>query len=579
MEGLKMKKTESAPAPLKAKRGKTKRMGMFLQDPIYSDLHEDYLFPLDRDFLFGTGSSRFLIRDADERDLPLYPGLQWDRKGQNLSFQYFEEQGLIDNPQFHQVNTFAVLSHNQAWIEEELGEPVVWRGHGPLVVRPHAFQGQNAYYYSEPQCLNFGYFSSPFRRAPLWTCLSHDVVSHELGHAILDAIRPLFMYTGDPDTNALHESLADLLAMFSALEHTAVLEDVYKETGQDMRNPSIVTRLAEEFGVAIFGAGEPYLRSALEGPPYDNAPKEVHARSTVWTAAMYDLLERLVGTAIPPESRATFGDFCVALAEAVKWIKGMLFRTLHYMPPAAVSMPMFARLMYNADAHVFPEDPKFRDLAKKVFVSKKHGLWNDNLDLTAPDIGTDFQALESADAATLSRAIMKHAEALRIPKGPGIRLLTPRIITTTRMCDRLNAIVRPITEHYLEYAYEQIEIIPDPQTGELVAVAVYGGGTLVIDEQWKAKLLATYPEIHKDDPGGNDGSLRAWARARDRFVRGNRRAIEANLAERDRSRNLKDPPVVPGCPVLLIAPDVGPYRIVRRLCNLREHVLNIRYMK
>jgi hypothetical protein len=389
MEVLKMKKTKSAPASLKAKREKTKRMGMFLQDPIYSDLHDDYRFPLDRDFLFSTGSSRFLIRDVNERDLPLYPGLPWDRKNQRLDFRYFQKRGLIDNIQFHQVNTFAVLSDNQAWIDEELGEPVVWRGRGPLVVRPHAFQGQNAYYYPEPQSLNFGYFSSFFRRAPVWTCLSHDVISHEHGHAILDTIRPLFMYTGDADTNALHESLADLLAMFSALEYNAVLQDVYKETGGDMRHPSIVTRLAEEFGVAIFGAGEPYLRSALEGPPYENAPKEVHARSTVWTAAMYDLLERLVGTVNPPESRATkdgFKKFCVALAEAVKWIKGMLFRTLHYLPPAAVSMPMFAQLMYNADAHVFPKDSKFRDLAKKVFNSEKHGLWDDNLDLTAPDI-------------------------------------------------------------------------------------------------------------------------------------------------------------------------------------------------
>jgi len=577
-----MAKTNSLLPPLNAKSGNTKPMGMFLQDTTLPELYEDYPFPLDEDYLFGTGSSKFLIRDANERDLPLYPGLSWDRE-QDLSFNHFKKKGLIDNPQFHQVNTFTVLSHNQAWIEKEVGQQLVWRGRGPLVVRPHAFQGENAYYYANPQSLNFGYFSSPFRRAPVWTCLSHDVVSHEQGHAILDTFRPLFMHTMDSDTNALHESLADLLAMFSALEHTDVVKQVYAETGGDMRHPCILTRFAEEFGTGVFGAGEPYLRSALEGPPYDKAPKEVHARSTVWTATMYDLLEQLVDTAINHESRAVeggFEEFSVVLSKAVKWIKGMLFRTFHYMPPTALSMPMLARLIYEADVHVFPpKHAKFRDLAKEVFGSEKHRLWDEKIDLKAPDVGADFGQLKSTDPATLSRVIMKHAEDLRIPRGDSIRLLDPRLITTTRESDEVDSEVQRITEHYLEYAYEQIEVNRDPQTGDQVGVAMYGGGTLVMDEQWKAKILASYPELRKDDPEGNAGTVRAWARTRDRFIRSNRRAIEKNLTERDRPRNLKDPPVVPGCPVLLIAPEVGPYHITRRVCNLREHILNIRYKR
>src|SRR5262245_6145773 len=57
-----------------------KAMGMFLQDPMLSDLHEDYPFPLDRDFLLGAGSSRFLIRDSSESDIPLYAGLDWGQE-------------------------------------------------------------------------------------------------------------------------------------------------------------------------------------------------------------------------------------------------------------------------------------------------------------------------------------------------------------------------------------------------------------------------------------------------------------------------------------------------------------------
>ena len=53
------------------------------------------------------------------------------------------------------------------------------------------------------------------RRCGLWTCLSHDIISHELGHAILDNVRPLYLYGYDLDGGAFHESFSDLLAMSS----------------------------------------------------------------------------------------------------------------------------------------------------------------------------------------------------------------------------------------------------------------------------------------------------------------------------------------------------------------------------
>lgn len=46
----------------------SKPMAMLLQDPsLLNDkeeyLHEDYLFPLVKDFLDGVGSSKFIVRD------------------------------------------------------------------------------------------------------------------------------------------------------------------------------------------------------------------------------------------------------------------------------------------------------------------------------------------------------------------------------------------------------------------------------------------------------------------------------------------------------------------------------------
>jgi hypothetical protein len=549
-----------------------KKMGMYLQDPSLPKLHENYEFSTTKDYLRGTGSSRVFISDTDQFGTEVYSSLNWETEA-DLSFERFENQGLIDNPQFHQVNTFAVISRALDLVEEEVGHPIVWKDGAALVVRPHAFEGMNAYYDPMNPSLNFGYFNTPFRRTPVWTCLSHDIVVHELGHAILDTFRPLYVYSADLDTPALHESFADLMSMFAALSNKSVVKHLYRETNGNMRDPSLITRLAEEFGQGIFGAGVPYLRSALEGKTYSNAPKFAHDRSTVWTAAIYEILERLVRERYPhgfAHSLDGFSEFSNALVDASRWVKGMLLRALHYTPPNALTMPMLARLMIEADARVFPHDSRFRDIAKDVFVSRE--LWNDNLDLMVPDaqVGQAFRGLEDADPTTLARVVMKNAAGLRIPDGP-VRLMNPRVITTTRQVDKVQegntCSVKTITEHYLEFAYEQTEYI---DVGFLIPFTVYGGGTLVMDEHWNAGLLATYPEIIKEDPPAAEGVRQAWRRARERFDRIHGSAIQKTVAARDEKRSLNDLPVVPGCPFVIQRSELGAYRLVRRTCSLHE---------
>ncbi len=572
--------TQSNQAGIHTHISAKKLMGMFLQDPSLAKLYSNYAFRLDKDYLRGTGSSRFIIRDNDEQDSPVFSGLDWVTEA-DLSFEHFDKQGLIDNPQFHQVNTFAVLSSTLDLVEEEIGHGITWKDGGALVVRPHAFEGMNAYYYPEPQSLNFGYFSSLFRRTPVWTCLSHDIVAHELGHAIFDTFRPYYIYSTDLDTHALHESFADLLSMFSALQHQSVVQHIYSETGGNMRHPSLITRLAEEFGTGIFGAGVPYLRSALEGANYNSAPKEPHARSTVWTAAIYEIMERLVTACNPggfPDTFEGFAEFAAALVQATRWIKGMVIRALHYTPPNGLTMPMLARLIYEADARVYPNDSKFRDLAKEVF--QKRELWNENIDLRAPNIGWVFKDMINADSRTLTRTIMKYAEELRIPSG-SVRLLKPRLIKTTRRIDKVkhdsSSTLKEITEYYLEYTFEYTQIVD--YFGQSLGFMVLGGGTLVMDENWNAVLLATYPEIYKEDSAGAPGTMQAWTRAREKFDRIHGEGIYKTLAARDEKRGLKDRPVIPGCPFVVQHTETGAYRLVRRVCNLHEHIKGVSYTK
>ncbi|MDJ0774767.1 MAG: hypothetical protein QNJ49_15295 [Mastigocoleus sp. MO_167.B18] len=560
------------------KNALTKKIGMFLQDPSLDKLTGNYKFPLEKDYLSLTGSSRFVVRDTNEYGYPIFPGLNWSKE-LDLSIERFKKEGLSDNPQFHQVNVFAVVNSALDLIEEEIGHGFNWKDGAPLVIRPHAFRGMNAYYDPISPSLNFGYFDSPFRRTPVWTCLSHDIVAHELGHAIFDSFRPLYVYSPDKDTPALHESFADLLSMFSALQYPSVIEHLYRETGGDMRHPSLITRLGEEFGIGIFGVGIPYIRSALEGASYNNAPKQAHARSKVWTAAIYEIMERMVKLNHPdgfPDTFDGFAEFVAALLQATRWIKGMVLRALHYTPPNSLSMPMMVRLIYEADAQVYKYDSKLRDIAKEVF--QKRELWNERLSLKAPDIGYAFQDLEHASQQTLSFVIMKYAEELRIPPG-ALRVINPRLITTNRRIDKVKSgsslEVKTITEHYLEYTYEVTQLVRDWYTGEMVPFTVYGGSTLVMDQNWNAFLLATSPEIYEDDPSGYEGTLKALKRARDKFDRVHKDSIQKTLAARDENRSITDSPVVPGCPFIIQRQSTGAYRLVHRRSNFQEHINEI----
>lgn len=570
----------------------TRYMAMLLQDPSIRDaggehLHEDWPFLLDRDFLIGTGSSKFTVRDADAVDRLLFESPDWSDPGLGLAYADFTRQPLerpiIQNAQFHQVNVFAVAGHTLRSFEEALGREITWRHGGPLVLRPHAFEGANAYYDGWSPSLNFGYFTSPFRAETVWTCLSHDIVAHELGHAVLDSFRPLWLYSQELDVPALHESIGDLLALFAALEHPPVVERIFSESGGDMRRPTLVSGLAEEFGIGVSGSGTAYLRSALDGPPYADADKEPHARSTVWMAAMYDVLAGLVDAvlAADQEGRQAGADFALAVVTATRRLRRMLLRALSYAPPTGITMPTLARVVYEADERLFPDDPLSRDIARRVFEAR--GLWDPELSLAPPGIGLDLQEWDSLGVAARAALVAHHADDLRIPTGVGVRLLAPQLTTAVRSADAAKSGVRSeaVTERYLHFGYEVIaNVLVEGELGvEVLPLTISNGGTLVLDGDWNDVLLVTDPPLTAEDVGAEDRALAGLERAVTRFTTLHRPALGSidlgalEVAAAGERRVLFDRP---GCPFVIATVGDGAARFVRRRCTIAEHLRAVR---
>ncbi len=312
------------------------------------------------------------------------------------------------DPRFHQQMVYAVASETVRRFEFALGREISWRPRsGPIASRhgdklrifPHAFQQANAYYDSKRRAVFFGYFaaseSDPGSNLPgqtVFTCLSHDIIAHEVTHAVVDGVRPFFAEATSPDTPAFHEAFADIVALFQHFSMREALIDTIRRTGglfyrskidadvPGVANPQIVGELskdnplvglAQQFGEAM--GMRKALRSALGTPPNSRDIEttfEPHLRGAILVAAVFDAfftiyvkrsrdLLRMAG------STASSGDLHPDLAqrlcnEAIKvadHILNICIRALEYCPPVDVRFGEFLRAMITADSDLVPDDP------------------------------------------------------------------------------------------------------------------------------------------------------------------------------------------------------------------------------
>lgn len=122
------------------------------------------------------------------------------------------------NPQFHQQMAYAVGMYTIGNFEQALGRKALWahsvdeKGVSHPVPRlrlyPHALRTDNAYYSPEKMAILFGYFpASDDARgvvvpgSMVFTCLSSDIVAHEMTHALLDGLHRRFQEASNPTSS------------------------------------------------------------------------------------------------------------------------------------------------------------------------------------------------------------------------------------------------------------------------------------------------------------------------------------------------------------------------------------------
>jgi hypothetical protein len=236
---------------------------------------------------------------------------------------------------------------------------------------------------------------------------SPDVVCHEMGHGVLDAIQPQLFDAQTIEAPAFHESFADMSALLSALQVPSFRAKILSDTGGVINRSSRWSRLAEQLGFAI-RVGHPdavdpdCLRNACNSFFYTdpqqlspNAPasqlsSEPHSFSRVFTGAFLDALAGVFQT--------LGGDNDANLVQTAQdgariLIGGVLAAPVvpDYFSQVAAAMVQFAEGA--------PFNGKYRDVLKGAFVRK--GILS--LQAAATISGVPKQAVRSMVAA-VSRA-------------------------------------------------------------------------------------------------------------------------------------------------------------------------------
>lgn len=171
---------------------------------------------------------------------------------------------------------------------------------------------------------------------------SPDIVCHELGHAVLDAIKPELWGAASHEAGAFHEAFGDISALLSALQLPELRAAVLNDTGGQLYTSSRLSRLAEQLGAALRtlqpqDVDPDCLRNAVNSfvyrdpiglqplGPASQLSSEPHSFSRVFSGAFLEVLATLLSATAANPNNPSDMELCNAAEElAVVLIKAIL---------------------------------------------------------------------------------------------------------------------------------------------------------------------------------------------------------------------------------------------------------------
>jgi hypothetical protein len=275
--------------------------------------------------------------------------------------------------EFRYWSAAEAAARGAAFWRELIPVGVTWQPGEPLKLLLDEGEDFNAYY--DRQALNFFHGSAGGRT--VYSGESPDIVCHEQGHAVLDALRPELFNAGTIEAAAFHESFGDMSALLAALQLPTLRAAVLADTNGDLSRNSRLSRLAEQLGWAIRqqaptavdadclrNAANSFFYTNPEGLP-SSAPgshlsSEPHSFSRVFTGAF---LEALAGGLKLASATPTAAD----LLRLSRDFGRLLVTAVRSAPVVPEFMSQVAASLVAADA---ANGGQYGDVLKSAFVRR-----------------------------------------------------------------------------------------------------------------------------------------------------------------------------------------------------------------
>ena len=317
---------------------------------------------------------------------------------------------------FWQAREAAILAVRA--YESSAGAHALWQGNRrKIALRQDRGVDLNAYY----DRLSFSFFHQTLGGKTYSSGASTDVVAHEVGHGLLDALRPDLFTANYFEVAAVHEAFGDCIAILTALAD-ADTRDKLLALAPDLRKRNFVESTAEELSHAIglllpghnasaprraFNTFKYQLPSTL---PSHGGPgaliNEIHSFGMVFSACFWDLIANLFAAGAQKDS--------AALLASARLAGRILIAGSKYAPVAPRFMQSVGRTMTLADQVM--HGGANREHIRDAFA--RHAILLGTNAMLAP---TALLAGAAPTAGKLSAATRKDL-ARRLGGAPGARL-------------------------------------------------------------------------------------------------------------------------------------------------------------
>lgn len=406
----------------------------------------------ERFFLDGPVSERVAVIDFDQ-DGSVRPGAVFKAPSNGNAGRYVDMDAGFPSDSLLQVSVFGTVHRTLALFEEPdaLGRRVNWAFDGAqLLVVPRAGDWENAFYERDSRSLQFFHFPSArenFVGRTVFTCLSHDIVSHETAHAILDGVAPDLYNAISPQSLALHEGLADVAALLMSIRSRQLRVTVLDQTDGRLKGETAFSAIAEEFGSERLRIGPVRpLRSLVNDktlPDEGGVRASPHRLSEILSGALYSVFVQIYEAVLARRmaavghTRKQASGF--ALEVAGQKFKRMVLRALDYLPPGEISFADYGRAIVAADEASHPESSQERhwlaeEFKRRNIVKTKGAILNmrpnasrrKELQQMLADV--DLETLVKSDWAAYDFA-RRWRDLLGAPRGVPLRV-RPRLDVT-----------------------------------------------------------------------------------------------------------------------------------------------------